>query len=264
MTPTRGDRWDDLTVRMASGAVVAAIGLLAVWIGGWIFMAMVALVCGTMIWELVQILKAGSRMALPLGLLSAAVIVLGGILPPGFALPFLLAPAMVAIGQLEHNRTLFSVFSVMILVAGLGLTVLRHDFGFGWMMWLSLVVIVTDVFGYFAGRFIGGPKFWPRVSPKKTWAGTVAGWIGAAFVGMIWVLSLDVNMQIVGISIAVAMAAQLGDIAESAMKRRMGVKDSSGLLPGHGGLFDRFDGMLGASVFLLLVEKIVDFPPVVL
>ena len=179
-------------------------------------------------------------------------------------LPFLLAPAMIAIGQLEHNRTLFSVFSVMILVAGYGLIGLRADFGFGWMMWLALIVIVTDVGGYFAGRFIGGPKFWPRVSPKKTWAGTVAGWFGAAFVGLIWVVWLDVSTQLIGLSIAVAMASQLGDIAESAMKRRMGVKDSSGLVPGHGGLFDRFDGMLGAAVFLLLVERLVDFPPVIL
>jgi phosphatidate cytidylyltransferase len=257
-------RWDDLTTRMASGAVIAALGLLAVWIGGWVFQLVVALVCGVMIWELIQVLKAGSRMAVPLGVLTGGVIVLGGLIPPAFLLPFLLAPAMVGIGQLKHNRTLFAVFSVMILVAGWGMTELRGTFGFGWLMWLVLVVIVTDVAGYFAGRFIGGPKFWPRVSPKKTWSGTVAGWIGAAIVGLIWAASGDVSIQIVGISVAVAMASQLGDIAESAMKRRMGVKDSSGLVPGHGGLFDRFDGMLGAAVFLLLVAQIIDFPPIIL
>jgi len=71
-----------------------------------------------------------------------------------------------------------------------------------------------------------------------------------------------VGLEIVGISIAISMASQMGDIAESAMKRKMGVKDSSNLIPGHGGVFDRFDGMLGASVFLLLIEQLVDFPPV--
>ena len=257
-------RWEDLSTRMASGAAIALVGLVGLWVGGVVFLVMVAAVCGVMVWELVQILKAGSRMALPLGALSGLILLFSWLLPPGFALPFLLAPAMIAIGQLQHNRTLFMVFSTMILVAGYGLTVLRADYGFHWILWLVLVVIVTDVGGYFAGRYIGGPKFWPRVSPKKTWAGTVAGWIGAAAVGLAWVLSLGVTTQIIGVSVAVAMASQLGDIAESAMKRRMGVKDSSRLLPGHGGLFDRFDGMLGASVFLLLVERLVNFPPVVL
>ena len=130
------------------------------------------------------------------------------------------------------------------------------------MLWLALVVIVTDVAGYFAGRFIGGPKFWPRVSPKKTWSGTVAGWVGAGVVGLIFMAQPGVGAEVVGISIAISMASQMGDIAESAMKRKMGVKDSSNLIPGHGGVFDRFDGMLGASVFLLMIEQIVDFPPV--
>jgi phosphatidate cytidylyltransferase len=108
---------------------------------------------------------------------------------------------------------------------------------------------------------LGGPKFWPRVSPKKTWSGTAAGWLAAAVVGALFAIGTDSGPQLIGISIAMSMASQMGDIAESAVKRRVGVKDSSSLLPGHGGLFDRFDGMLGASVFLLLVGPIVGFPP---
>ncbi|MBM9595640.1 phosphatidate cytidylyltransferase [Roseitranquillus sediminis] len=260
MTPAPG-RWEDLNTRLATSAVIAVFGLLAVWIGGWIFVALVAVVCAVLTWELVQMLKAGSRMALPLAGLAAGVILLGEFLPPGFALPFLLAPAMVGIGQLERNRTVFAVFTTLILVAGYGLLVLRTGFGFYWMLWLVSVVIVTDVGGYFAGRWLGGPKFWPRVSPKKTWSGTVAGWIAAAIVGAVFVAIFGGSTQLIGVSIAISMASQLGDIAESAVKRRMGVKDSSTLLPGHGGLFDRFDGMLGASIFFLLVEQLVVFPP---
>ena len=263
MSDTPG-RWADLRVRLASGAVMTAVGLVAVWIGGWPFLALVAAICGVMIWELVQLLKAGSRMALPLGAISAAIIVGSGLLPVGWMLPFLLAPAMIAFGQLEHNRTVFSVFSVMIMVAGYGLLALRSELGFAWMLWLVLIVIVTDVGGYFAGRFIGGPRFWPRVSPKKTWSGTVAGWIGAALVGVIWIALDGLPAQIIGVSVAVAMASQIGDIAESAVKRRMQAKDSSNLLPGHGGVLDRFDGMLGASVFFLLVARLIDFPPAIL
>jgi phosphatidate cytidylyltransferase len=129
------------------------------------------------------------------------------------------------------------------------------------MLWLIVVVVVTDVLGYFAGRMIGGPKFWPAVSPKKTWSGTIFGWIGAALVGVIFVIYTGASFELVGISIAVAMASQMGDIAESAVKRMMGVKDSSTLIPGHGGVLDRFDGMLGATVFLLLVGQFIGFPP---
>jgi phosphatidate cytidylyltransferase len=137
---------------------------------------------------------------------------------------------------------------------------LRQDFGAIWLVWLVLVVAATDIFGYFAGRMIGGPKFWPRVSPKKTWSGTVAGWIAAAIVGAIFAAMTGAGGPLVSISVALSMAAQLGDISESVVKRRAGVKDSSNLIPGHGGFFDRFDGVLGASVFLLLIEQVVDFP----
>jgi phosphatidate cytidylyltransferase len=162
---------------------------------------------------------------------------------------------------LSANRTLYMSFTALILLAGFGLIQLRDDMGFGWLMWLVLVVVVTDVVGYFAGRAIGGPKFWPKVSPKKTWSGTASGWVGAAVVGLIFSFNTGFGLQLVGISVALSMASQMGDMAESGMKRKMGVKDSSALIPGHGGLLDRFDGMLGAAVFLLIVGPLIGFPP---
>ncbi len=108
---------------------------------------------------------------------------------------------------------------------------------------------------------IGGPKFWPSISPKKTWSGTSAGWVGAGVIGIIFALYTDTGLGLVVISMVVAFASQLGDIAESFIKRKMGVKDSSSLIPGHGGLLDRFDGMLGASVFLLVLMQFIGFPP---
>lgn len=254
-------RWDDLTTRLTTSAGIAALGIGAVWLGGIVFVAMVAAICGLLIWELVQILRAGSRMAAPLAALAAGVVLFAALLPAGWALPLFVAPAMVGIGWLERNRTTFAGFSTLIIVAGSGLIEMRADLGLLWVLWLVAVVVVTDVGGYFAGRFIGGPKFWPRVSPKKTWAGTVAGWIGAALVALGFVAWAGASLQLVSISVAIAMASQIGDIAESAIKRRHGVKDSSSLLPGHGGLFDRFDGMLGAAVFFLLVEQSIGFPP---
>ena len=149
----------------------------------------------------------------------------------------------------------------MVLLAGFGMMSVRDDLGFIWMLWLIVTVVATDALGYFAGRMIGGPKFWPAVSPKKTWAGTLFGWLGAAIVGWGFALYTGASFELVGISVAIAMASQMGDIAESAIKRLMGVKDSSSLIPGHGGVLDRFDGMLGAAVFLLIVGQIIGFPP---
>ncbi|TDL83553.1 phosphatidate cytidylyltransferase [Palleronia sediminis] len=256
----QGGRWDDLGERLGVGAVVAAIGLACVWVGGVVFSLLTIVIAGVIVWELVRMLDRTA----PAGVIaigSAAALAVAEFLPPGYALPLLLAPVFAGFSQLAQRRATFAIFTLLILIAGFGLNVLRVDFGFLWMMWLALVVIVTDVFGYFAGRFIGGPKFWPRVSPKKTWAGTVAGWVGAAFVGGGFAWYTDATTQLVPVSIAISMASQMGDIAESAVKRRVGVKDSSSLLPGHGGLFDRFDGMLGAAVFLLLTEQLIGFPP---
>ncbi|RVT85426.1 phosphatidate cytidylyltransferase [Rhodobacteraceae bacterium CCMM004] len=257
---TAAGQWDDLIVRLASGGAVAVIGLTAVWFGGIAFIVLTVVISAAMVWELVRMLDREAP-ALMLAGVAGLALAVAELLPPGYALPILIAPCFVGFGQLSQHRATFTVFTLMILLAGYGLFALRDEFGFIWMLWLALVVIATDVFGYFAGRFIGGPKFWPRVSPKKTWAGTVAGWVAAAGVGVIFIGLTPVKAQIVGISIAVSMASQIGDIAESSVKRRMGVKDSSSLIPGHGGLFDRFDGMLGAAVFLLLVEQLVDFPP---
>lgn len=258
-----GGRWQDLGERMGAGTMVAVIGLALVWLGGWAFAALIVAATGVMVWELVRMLDpAAPAVWLATGL--AAALALGLLLPVGFALPLILLPVFAGLPFLEQRRTTFSLFGVMILAAGFGLFVLRSEYGLVWMLWLALVVIATDVFGYFVGRAVGGPRLWPRVSPKKTWSGTVAGWAGAALVGLGFVVAGIASIEIVGVSVAISMAAQIGDIAESAVKRRAGVKDSSSLLPGHGGLFDRFDGMLGASVFLLLTAKIIAFPEGVL
>lgn len=253
-------QWDDLAVRLASGGVIAAVGLAIIWWGGLPFQVLCAAVAGIMVWELAKMLR-GERLALPMAALSALAVLAAGLVPSGFLLPLLMLPAILGLGLFPVFRVSFGLFSGGILLASFGLLVLRQDYGFIWILWLVLVVMASDVLGYFAGRMLGGPKFWPRVSPKKTWSGTVAGWVGAALVGLAFMETTAAGPQLIGISVAVAMAGQMGDIAESAVKRRSGVKDSSGLIPGHGGLFDRFDALLGASIFLLIVGRLVGFPP---
>jgi phosphatidate cytidylyltransferase len=258
---TAGGQWNDLAQRLISGGLFAVLGLYLIWVGGLAFHFLVSVVSGIMIWEVARMVGGGDK-AIWLGALTGLALVVLVELPPGFALPLLFVPALVGISQLEEHKVTYALYTSAVLVAGFGLIVLRDDYGFIWMIWLALIVIFSDILGYFAGRIIGGPKFWPKVSPKKTWSGTVAGWIGAAVIGGVYVAWGKAGAEIIGISIALAIAGQLGDVAESALKRRMDVKDSSSILPGHGGMFDRFDSMLGASLLLLLVGQIVGFPPV--
>ena len=255
-------KWNDLGPRFVSAVVMIAVGLLSVWIGGYLFHVLIAAVCGIMVWELVSMLDSNrSKSPLLLGGVAAICTLAVVEIPTALAMPLVLAPSMLGLGRMEKGGVTYAVFAALIILAGFGMVELRDDFGMLWMLWLVMVVVVTDIAGYFAGRLIGGPKFWPKVSPKKTWSGTASGWVGAAVVGLIFSFNTGFGLQLVGISVALSMASQMGDMAESGMKRKMGVKDSSALIPGHGGLLDRFDGMLGAAVFLLIVGPLIGFPP---
>ncbi len=165
-------RWADLAARMGSGLVMVLVGLAAVAAGGDIFHVFVALICGAMIWELVRMLAPDQTgPALWLGALVAAAMLLAIYLPPAFALPVLLAPAFVGFSQIEDNRAPFMIFSVGILLAGYGMMSVRDEFGFVWMLWLVLVVVATDVAGYFAGKSLGGPQVLAQGQPQQDLVG---------------------------------------------------------------------------------------------
>ncbi|TMV08762.1 phosphatidate cytidylyltransferase [Ruegeria sediminis] len=250
-------RWSDLTARVGSAVVLVAIGAIEVWLGGLWFESFIAVACGLMIWELVRMVDPDRRgVAVQLSLLTAFAVLLSYHVPSVFTLPILLAPALVGAGQVTRHRGIYVVFAVWIAAAGLGFISIRESMGFGWMVWLISVVVATDVAGYFAGKTFGGPKFWPKVSPKKTWSGTAGGWIAAALVGAGFAVYAGFGFALVLVSVLTSMASQAGDIAESAVKRKLGVKDSSNLIPGHGGFLDRFDGMMGAAVFVLIAGLI--------
>lgn len=248
-------RWSDLTTRVSSAAVLVLIGAIEVWLGGLWFETFIAAACGIMTWELARMVApAGRAVPIQLGLLSGAAVLLSYHIPPFMALPVLVAPALVGAGQIGANRWIYAIFAIWIAGAGLGFITIRETLGFGFMLWLICVVVATDVAGYFVGKAVGGPKFWPRVSPKKTWAGTAGGWVAAALVGIGFAVHTGLGAGFVAVSILASLASQAGDIAESALKRRLGVKDSSNLIPGHGGFLDRFDGMMGAALLVLIAQ----------
>ncbi|MGX0976766.1 phosphatidate cytidylyltransferase [Roseovarius sp. MBR-51] len=238
-------RWTDLWPRMVSGIVLIVVGAVEIWLGGFPFAALVCVLAGAMIWEAARMFAAPD--ALRSGVLAAVAVALALWLPGIMVLPILLAAVVVASSSIERERGPFFALAIWSLLGCYAMGTLRAEAGLIWVLWLVAVVVISDVAGYFAGRSLGGPKFWPRYSPKKTWSGTLAGWIGAAGVGLIFAAPTGAGLALVPLSVLVSFAGQMGDIAESAVKRLRGVKDSSNLIPGHGGVLDRFDAMLGAA-----------------
>ena len=250
--PPSAGKWADLRTRILSAIVMIAVGAAEIWLGGTAFAALVVVLTGVMVWELATMTAPMRRRSpVTLAVAASAALLAALVLRTDIAALFLAVPSVALILTPRRDRRLAGGYALAIMLAGYGLVDLRQTGGTTVILWLVAVVVASDVLGYFAGRMLGGPKFWPAVSPKKTWSGTVAGWIGAAVVGLGMVLAAGASWLLVPLSALVALAGQLGDIAESWVKRRAGVKDASNLIPGHGGVLDRFDALIGAVVVVL-------------
>lgn len=252
--PAGSLRWADLRTRFVSAIVMVSVGAAEIWLGGPSFAVLVVLLTAGMIWELASI-TAPVQKNRPLVMAGIGAAALGAalVLRSDLAAAFLMIPSLALALTPRRDRRIAAIYAAAVMVAGYGLVDFRDEAGTAGVLWLVIIVVTSDVAGYFVGRMVGGPKFWPRVSPKKTWSGTVAGWIGAALVGAGFVLAGLGGWILVPLSALVALAGQLGDIAESWVKRRAGVKDSSSLIPGHGGLLDRFDALIGAMVLVMVL-----------
>jgi phosphatidate cytidylyltransferase len=248
-----GSNWSDLAPRIISGIAMLMVGALAVWMGGAVFNLALLGLAGLMAWEAARMFGATGPNSIFIAVECIGVLALCTYLPGYAVLPLVGAIAIAGAGQVNRDKPLFGLFLAWILLASFAMYILRGQAGLLWVLWLICIVIISDIAGYFAGKSLGGPKFWPRISPKKTWSGTLAGWIGAGIVGMIFMVPLSAGITLIWASVLVGFAGQMGDIAESAVKRRTGVKDSSDLIPGHGGVLDRFDGMLGASMLVMIL-----------
>ena len=261
MTVPGGGQWGDLQTRVISAIVMLAVGAVEIWLGGVTFSVLVVMLTGLMVWELASMTApTAPQDARIAGVLAAAALAV----VLWFQWEMRMAVFAVPLGYLalapRRDRLIAVAYGAAILIAGYGLISLRNSAGTPALLWLVGVVIASDVLGYFAGRSLGGPKFWPAISPKKTWSGTIAGWVGAALVGLIFVRVVGAGWGLILLSPLVGFAGQMGDIAESWIKRRTGVKDSSSLIPGHGGVLDRFDALIGAVVAVMVLGWFVSLP----
>jgi phosphatidate cytidylyltransferase len=187
---------------------------------------------------------AGAFVALTLARLDIALIVVG----LGVVLVGALAP---------DGRRVWCAAGVAYASALASTLVLRADpaEGFVAIVFLFVVVWVTDILAYFVGRALGGPKLWPSISPKKTWSGAIGGAFAATVAGvaLAHIAGMRSLTAIALVALALSAVAQAGDLFESWVKRRFGTKDASRLIPGHGGLMDRLDGFLAATFLAVII-----------
>lgn len=246
-----------LKTRIISAALLAPVALAAVWWGGWAFAALAAIAAAIMCWEWQRMVTGGFGPAGKVAAASGAVACLLTIDFPGVAALLVMAGATAAALLAEADRRVWSGAGA--LYAGLpsvALVWLRGDFAVGRavLFWLLLAVWATDIGAYACGRLIGGPLLAPRVSPKKTWAGLLGGMASAGAVGFAAGQALDLAAPawLAAGSALLAVIAQAGDLLESWVKRRWGFKDASNVIPGHGGVLDRVDGLLAAAAAVAL------------
>ncbi|HVJ51237.1 MAG TPA: phosphatidate cytidylyltransferase [Aliidongia sp.] len=249
--------------RLASALVMIPLALAAVWLGGLWMALLVALAAGLMVWEwgrLVGRLASQADCILFIAIGSASVLASHF---AGSEVAMLVALAGIllqwALGRGRDRTPVWTALGIAWIVApSIGFLWLRDDrnLGLPLTVWLLTLVWATDICAYVVGKSVGGPKLVPRISPNKTWSGLIGGIGGALLTGLaagMMLPGIDLWM-IIALSGGLAVVEQIGDIAESLAKRRFGVKDSSSLIPGHGGLLDRLDGMLAVVVVTVLIH----------
>ena len=247
----------NLAARVVAALVLAPLTILLAWLGGWLWACIVTVAGALLFVEWLTIVGARNSSTLAGGVSAIGIAgIFLAIVEVDFAIEILLA-GTVLVAVLAAGRRLWAagglVYAAAAVVAAI-LVRLDPAYGFVALMFVLLVVWGADIGGYFAGRSIGGPKLWPRVSPNKTWAGAIGGLVLGLIVAAIFAfLGYGKLLPLLMFGAVVSVVSQLGDLFESAVKRRFDVKDSSQIIPGHGGLLDRLDGFVAAIVFAAVV-----------
>ena len=245
----------ELSLRVASALVLAPLVLAAVYAGGWVFALVVGAATLIMVWEWNRLCGGSGPGGILLGLAVIATIglALGGEPLVALMAALVLAAVALTLGVVRDRGFVWVALGVVYLsIPVAALIWLRGGIAEGRqiVLWVLAVVWATDIGAYAVGRVLGGPRLAPRISPRKTWSGAFGGTglaalvgVGAAYAGP----GLARGLGLIVASLGLSLAAQAGDLAESAVKRHFHTKQSGALIPGHGGMLDRADGLLFAA-----------------
>jgi phosphatidate cytidylyltransferase len=247
----------NLSTRIIAAAVLIPLAIAIAYAGGWLWTVLVTLAAiGLYVEWLMVVGQVADKRVVVSGVVALALAGLCLAIGRIDAALAVLGVGLVAVALVKPAQRNWSALGFLYAAtAEIASVLLRLDpvKGFAALVFVLVIVWVTDSGGYFAGRGIGGPKLWPRVSPKKTWAGAIGGFVASlAVAGTFAALDLGKAGPLLMISGVLSVVSQLGDLFESAVKRRFGVKDSSQIIPGHGGLLDRLDGFVAAVAMAAL------------
>ena len=253
---TEAPKAGSLVQRVVSALVLAGVGALSIEAGGGLFNSAVLLVASLLTWEWARLADRSAIRAAAAGASLFVVLAIGLTLSPfslDFGLVVAVAVVWLVIGLLAAPSGRWIALGILYVGAWAVAAFWLRDDPMGGreaIFWLIAVCIATDTGAYFIGRGLRGPKLAPRLSPNKTWAGCVGGLLCAGAVGYVLApyMRMSDALLLAAASVGVSVVAQAGDLLESAAKRRYGAKNSGSLIPGHGGLFDRFDSIIGATL----------------
>ena len=259
--PARPAERGALRRRILSALVLVPVALGAIWASEASTIILASLAGGLMAWEwgkLIGRLDGAAEAVLFVAVGAGSVLVAGfWSVEAGLACA-VLGIAGLTLSGMRRRPGWTAAGLGWILLATICFVILRADPAVGWKttLWVLLVVWAIDTAAYVVGRSVGGPKLAPRISPNKTWSGLFGGMAGAVLVGLVfgWADGVSAPWWLALVSGGLAVVEQIGDIAESYAKRRFGAKDSGNLIPGHGGLLDRLDGMLAVVTAVVLLQ----------
>lgn len=260
----------NLQQRVLSGIVLIALALALTFAGGIWYRLLAAAISGAVLYEWLTMTSAtqpASNRWVAVGFLAILLVLLVVGQPASFLLPVLVGAVLVVLAHASRVEASFWT-TAGLAYAGLlaiALASLRGDDSAGLQATLFLFAVVwaTDILAYFTGRSIGGPKLAPAISPGKTWSGALGGTIAAVLAGLGLAYSFNSPLgwaAFAGLTLLLSVVSQIGDLFESWIKRRFGVKDSSNLIPGHGGVMDRVDGLATAAFILFLIGALLAGP----